>query len=232
MFPSIQICILVSLKCQKWQAKKCIYYEKMSLLRGCPPSEPLPASGTMQPCKANWGNIARIAIKLPEGVSPFTGVDVEAIQTAIVTQSNWTAAQALTTVDSLYLTPEIKSFELVPGEGEETTYPDGDTEYVKVSASRATAILYGLDAANEKKLRRLSGGGVDVMFINKAGKTIGKTIAEVGGSPFFRATSILGGDRGVTPGTNSDTNNLFLTFEAGAIEDWELYATEAFAKTI
>lgn len=203
----------------------------MSLLASCPRGA-LPASKLVQTCRDNWGDIYRLAIKVPEGANPFTGVDVPATITDVETQSAWTDAIALTTTDSLFLTPDIKSFDLVPGEPENFTYPDGDIEVVKVAPATATAILYGMSAENEKALSLLSGGGVDLMFINKDGKTIGKEITVVGGSPFFRCMSIIGSDRAVTTGTDPDRNTVTITFEAGALQDWYKYATEAFAKTI
>lgn len=200
-------------------------------LSACP-RVALPASTLIQSCKASWGDIARLVVKHPDGVNPFEDTTIELQQTNIITQTDWDTAIALSTVDSLFLSPEAKNFELVAGEAENFTYPDGDIEIVKVGASTATMTFYGLTAENEEALTLLSGGGVDLMFINKAGQTIGRKIEEITGSPFFRCTSILGAARSVNTGTEPDRNVVTITFEPDALLKWEKYATEAFAKTI
>ena len=158
-------------------------------------------------CKINWKSIRRLVVKDKTGVDPFTsGQSTFAdVTTQVTTQSVWDAAIALTTVDRLTLSPKASNFVMPPVKPTIIDLADGTKQLSPVFPSNLLTMSFdGLNSSDHEALMLLIANGRDVLFLDFAGNTIGKTLtdAEVaaGGSIFFSSETFTTSTRGVTTG--------------------------------
>lgn len=199
----------------------------------------LPASQTEQTCEVSFRNVRRLVLIHSDGAVPFTGVDAAAQVTAIETQSNWTTAIALPTVDRLFLTPRARGSNSTPGGEQFETREDQSRSLVAIDPSTLTLKLYGLSAAQEKACKdAINGNGYKFGFILADGNFLGYDVesANVPGTagskdPFMPVEAGVFKDRSFA-NQATDFNEIVLSYEYGTIENWRIYNTSAFGLTI
>lgn len=204
------------------------------------PREELPDSMTQQDCLILWKDITRIVFQndTADAVNPWLAAvpsGPEDLKTEIETLLAWTDAIAETEDDKITLTPRISNAELTPGEAEIAEFENQDVAFSgDFSNNILVCTLRGLDSDNELALNNIQGTGLKIMIIFKDGKTLGNQIDLAGENDqdlFFPTQLVTVTDRGTTTGSEADANMLTIHFLKGAMLNWEIFDTEAFALT-
>ena len=192
----------------------------------------LGSSMTLQECLVDFGNITRVALKIPTGANPFTGVDAATQLTNIEDSAKWSTALGLTAPDNVVLTPKIQSAAMPKVKVEETTLPDGTIVVNRVAPQVPVVFtLYGLKTENVVALRAITGGTIEFMLINEVYETIFKTVTDGTSTPFFTASLVTFTSRGNST-ADSDSHDLELKLEIDTVDAFTVADTTSFIKDL